>query len=601
MPADSIIRVLVVEDNPGDYFLVEEYLRSSGEDFHSVQASHLTAAVRILDEEKIDVILLDLSLPDSKGLDTLKSIAAADENIPVIVLTGYADRKYGIESLKFGAQDYLVKDEINASLLNKSILYSIERNRVRKEITKQDRLFRVITENSNDARVLINQQGDIQFATYSVKKLTGFEVAEYIGKNERDLVHPDDVAIVFTHIQQAIKNENAFVVFEVRVKHKDGYYIWVKKSIVNLLHDELVQALVCTFWDVTKEKEAEDILRTSEERYRNLFEMSPAAIIIWDPVTMKVLEVNSTAEREYGYPREEFKKLSVTDYRSVDQAETIREIANRFRTGQNSFFKGIWPHLTKSGEVIYMDYDSHLITYNGNPAVLALGENVTKKLALEQALEMERKQKQDEIADAVIAAQEKERRELGQELHDNVNQILAGARLYLGLVRSHYTDKDDSLGQVDDLIQSAITEIRNLSHSLIPPSLEEDEFLESVDEIINMMAGNSGIVVEKQIKGINLKIIPDKLRLTVYRIIQEQFNNILKYSKASTVYFKLLQVPNQLLLTIKDDGMGCDLSAKSKGVGLMNIKTRASLFNGEVKIISAPGEGFELSVCFNFL
>lgn len=600
MRTDSAIRVLVVEDNPGDYFLVEEYLQSSGEDFKVIHASQLTAALQLLEEKNIDIILLDLSLPDSNGLDTLKTIAASDENIPIIVLTGYADRKYGIESLKFGAQDYLLKDEINASLLNKSILYSIERNRVRKEITRQDRLFRVITENSNDARVLINQQGDILFATHSVKKVTGFEVVDCIGKNERDLIHPDDEAILFTHIQQAIKNEDAYIVFEVRVKHQNGHYIWVKKSIVNLLHDEMVQALVCTFWDITKEKEADDILRASEESYRNLFEMTPAAIIIWDPVTLKVLEVNSTAEREYGYPRGEFKKLTVVDFRSEDQIEAIKQVASSFLSGSKSFFKGVWPHRTKKGDVIYMDYDSHLITFNGQPAVLALGENVTEKLALEKALEVERKQKQDEIADAVIAAQEKERQELGQELHDNVNQILAGARLYLGLIKSQYPEKDDSLGQIDDLIQSAITEIRNLSHSLIPPSLEEDEFLESVDDIINIMARSSGIQVEKQIKGINLKKIPNKLRLTVYRIIQEQFNNILKYSKATSVYFKLLQLPNQLLLTIKDDGQGCDLSGKSRGVGLMNIKTRASLFNGEVKIVSAPGQGFELSVCFYF-
>ena len=93
--------------------------------------------------------------------------------------------------------------------------------------------------------------------------------------------------------------------------------------------------------------------------------------------------------------------------------------------------------------------------------------------------------------------------------------------------------------------------------------------------------------------GLDEEKLSEKLRLTIYRIIQEQFNNILKYSKASSVLLKIVQDNEKLKLTIQDNGIGFDTSKKKSGIGLMNIKARASLFDGEVIIHSSPGQGFK--------
>lgn len=85
----------------------------------------------------------------------------------------------------------------------------------------------------------------------------------------------------------------------------------------------------------------------------------------------------------------------------------------------------------------------------------------------------------------------------------------------------------------------------------------------------------------------------------IYRIIQEQFNNILKHADAQKIIIRLVQDKKKTVLSIKDDGVGFDTGKKAKGVGLMNIKTRASLFNGEMMVISSPGNGCELKVIFN--
>ena len=106
-------------------------------------------------------------------------------------------------------------------------------------------------------------------------------------------------------------------------------------------------------------------------------------------------------------------------------------------------------------------------------------------------------------------------------------------------------------------------------------------------------------MISLQASGFDESETTDKLKLSIYRIIQEQFTNILKHANAQKVILRLTQDNEKTLLSIKDDGVGFDTNKKANGVGLMNMKTRASLFNGEMNIISSPGNGCELRVLFN--
>jgi signal transduction histidine kinase len=224
--------------------------------------------------------------------------------------------------------------------------------------------------------------------------------------------------------------------------------------------------------------------------------------------------------------------------------------------------------------------------------------DITERKRLESQLEKERIEKQREITNAVITAEENERQEIGRELHDNIQQILVSARLFLSMVnKKDISDPAYSfLQQSKQMIMSAVDEIRNLSHSMITPFIEETTLKEAIEKLIFNTTTASGIEISMEAIGLDEEKLPEKLRLTIYRIIQEQFSNILKYSKASTALLKIVQDNENLTLTIHDNGVGSDTSKKAKGIGLMNIKTRASLFNGEVNIRSSPGQGFELSV-----
>lgn len=134
-------RLLLVEDNPADFRLIELHLREhpSTHAAELLVVRSLAAAQRALasPESAVDLVLLDLSLPDSEGLETLEAIRAAGPRVPVVVLSGRADEGLALEAVRRGAQDYLVKGHVGADSLARAIRYAIERNRIEVELAAQ--------------------------------------------------------------------------------------------------------------------------------------------------------------------------------------------------------------------------------------------------------------------------------------------------------------------------------------------------------------------------------------------------------------------------------------------------------------------------------
>ena len=128
---DKAIKILLVEDNPGDLKIIQEMLKESQyTPFKLTHAPKLKDGLKTLQNNKFDVIILDLNLPDSEGLDTFLQILSKHPELPIIILTGLSDEEMGINAVKQGAQDYLVKGEFNGKLLARSINYAIERKRL---------------------------------------------------------------------------------------------------------------------------------------------------------------------------------------------------------------------------------------------------------------------------------------------------------------------------------------------------------------------------------------------------------------------------------------------------------------------------------------
>jgi signal transduction histidine kinase len=235
--------------------------------------------------------------------------------------------------------------------------------------------------------------------------------------------------------------------------------------------------------------------------------------------------------------------------------------------------------------------------YKGGPAVLALANDVTERIILENELNEQRVTRQRQITEAVIVAQEKERTEIGKELHDNVNQILGASNLYINTAMTDDELRQELLERSTELVSKAINEIRKISKSLITPGLREIGLIESIEDIIDdMRFVKEDLAIELDLQNISEEQIEDRRKLALFRMVQEQLNNIVKHAKATRVLIRLSIEGPDIVLTVSDNGVGFDVNRHRKGVGITNIISRAELFNGSVEIQSAPGEGCILSV-----
>lgn len=146
------------------------------------------------------------------------------------------------------------------------------------------------------------------------------------------------------------------------------------------------------------------------------------------------------------------------------------------------------------------------------------------------------------------------------------------------------------------MIGHAITEVRRLSHSLIPPSWGGETLVEAISHLLEASEKSGLFAVQKDLDDFCEAAVPFKLKLNLYRIVQEQLNNIIKHAQANHVVVRLRHDEANIYLTVQDDGIGFDPSRKSKGVGLTNMETRAFLHGGSLTINAAPGGGCILQV-----
>ena len=604
MLLNTAINILMVEDNTGDQFLLSELLKASDINIkNTYSACRLDDALHQLNQP-IDIILLDLSLPDSNGLDTFNSIVSHAGKTPVVILSGLTDTTLALEAITLGAQDYLIKGDFDEKLLAKTIRYSIERKKNIEALQESSERYNLVSKATNDMVWDWNlQTGEVYRNLESWNKIFNSNLTELEPTHEffLKLLHPDDEVKIEKIVADILANPNQFIFdVECRIKKENGNYAYIC-DLGYIIRDENGKAtrVIGATQNITERKEAEAVLKTSEERYRYLFNNNPACILIWNLEDYRILEVNDSAIEQYEYTKEEFLQMTVLQLRSPQEISAVKELAQKARA--NNFFEvtATWKHINKAGETMFMDITSHRIEYNSKAVILALAVNVTEKFLLEKKLEEEQVKKLLEITEAVITAQEKERQLIGSELHDNVNQLLASSRLYLGLAKKDMHPPNQFMEETEILITSAIAEIRALSHALIPPSLDDTELEEALGNLIALVSKTSSIKVYADLKRFKEDTTSDKLKVAIYRIVQEQFNNILKYSKASVVHLSIAHDNQQILLTIKDNGIGFDKQKKTEGVGLLNIKTRASLFHGKLNIITSPGRGCELVVTFN--
>jgi diguanylate cyclase (GGDEF)-like protein/PAS domain S-box-containing protein len=330
-------RLLLIEDNHGDARLLREML--SEQSAHATSLTHVECmqeAELHLAAHALDLILLDLGLRDAQGLEAVRRAHAAAPRVPLVVLTGLDDESVAAQSLREGAQDYLVKGQIEGRGLLRAMRYAIERKVLEETLFQEKERAEVTLNSIGDGVICTDTSGGITFVNLVAEKLTGLSWLEAAGRPVGGVLRILDAAT-----REVIPDLTEIAVREDRTVHlgmgcilsrPDGVEMPIDDA-VSPIHDRDGQTTgaVSVFRDVSA-------AHAMERRYRGLLEAAPDAMVVVDPAGAIVL-LNLQAETQFGYRRDELIGQQVTNI--IPEGFAERLIADDLRSVEDALAQQI--------------------------------------------------------------------------------------------------------------------------------------------------------------------------------------------------------------------------------------------------------------------
>jgi PAS domain S-box-containing protein len=298
------MRILLVEDNPGDIRLLREYLKEAGTDRYQItHADRLARGLERLAEANVDAVLLDLSLPDSHGMDTLVRMREAAKAVPIVVLTGIEDEALGMRLIQAGAQDYLIKGQVTGPLLTRSLRYAVERKRAEGALRDSEERYRHLVEGARDVIITLSKDGVITSLNPAFERITQWACDEWIGQPIAPLFHADDLPLAFDLFRHIAEHGEALTrVLRIR-SHDRGYVVGEFVGVPHVQNGQ-TSGLLVIGRDITERKRVEDTLERLRHLYGLLLTSAPDGIYGID-LQGNAIFVNPAAARMLGSSGEE--------------------------------------------------------------------------------------------------------------------------------------------------------------------------------------------------------------------------------------------------------------------------------------------------------
>jgi sigma-B regulation protein RsbU (phosphoserine phosphatase) len=327
------IKILLVEDNPDDVFLLGNALgKATGTHFEMESVPTLAATLERLAVSDVDVVILDLTLPDSCGLETFDAVKTRARDVPVLILSGVDDETLAVNAVHAGAEDYLVKDQVDSGLITRAIIYAIERTEARKAVIKAEEKFRSIFENSVSGIFQTTPDGRYLNVNPALARIYGYNTEDELMARISDIgrllyVDPARRAEFIRLMQQ----QGVIKDFESQVYRKDGSVIWISENARAVTDRKgQIQYYEGTVEDITARKEAEEKLRFSESRFRSVWQNSSDGMRLTDELGI-MLAVNPSFCEIVGMPPEELvgRPFTVIYAESEDLAGLMQKYQKR--------------------------------------------------------------------------------------------------------------------------------------------------------------------------------------------------------------------------------------------------------------------------------
>ena len=423
----------------------------------------------------------------------------------------------------------------------------------------------------------------------------GYSREELLKMNVTDFDAKLDVGDIKENFKKTL--ESGIIQFVTKNRKKNGDIIDVEVLLAEMEIDG--QLYFASFGrDISESKRAEEQIINEKKLSDSIINSLPGIFYLFDR-NGKFLRWNKNFEVISKYNAAEVAGMHPSDFFDDDEKELLKEkIETVFDEGMTEVEAHFF---TKDRKKIPYYFNGKLTYLEGKPCLLGMGIDISERKKTEESvrlMEMEilnqKVQEQKKITRAILKAQETERNYIGRELHDNVNQILAGTKLYLTMAGKQDARVKELITYPLELIDSSINEIRLLTSKNVTP-VRNINLQELIQMLVNNLNKNTTIKTIFTYTITNI-IIDDELKLNIYRILQEQINNIVKHAAPKNVNISIEAVENIIRVIVSDDGKGFDVSKKREGIGITNMINRVESFNGKINIESSPCNGCKILI-----
>ena len=600
--AGNDISILLVENNSKDQVSLKKNLLETNLVIENIDiVATLKEARKAIKKKTYSLIFLDLALRESNDLKSFTNLAQVNSGIPVIVLAGMGDTKVSLKTISLGAQDFLIKGDYNINILEKTILYSIERKRNLEIIKENAERLNLVSMATHDIVWDWNlKTGEVYSSKADWKIILKTVEDSEDGSPEGLLaIHPDDRAKIKKMRDRIFlsKTQGLFEI-ECRVLEAEDKYSFVQdRGYVIRDKDGVPVRLIGATQDITQRKDAEQKVLLNELRFKSLVQHGSDLIAILDNEA-NYIYVSPTSKRILGHEPDFFTGKNAFAFIHPNDLDSMHSLFVQMKS-IGSVDSPPYRFVNAKGEWRWLETSIiNLMDDEAVHGIVANSRDITERKLAEEKAAYEKIMRQKEITEAIISAQENERSQIGRELHDNVNQLLGASRLYIDMAGKDEANRASYLKSSSIYTLNAINEIRKLSKTLITPSFGDISLVESVKDISNDIMQVHTLKIEFHAAGFKEKNLNEKFKLNLFRIVQEQINNTIKHAQASKVRIDFKETKDQVSVSICDNGVGFDTSVSRKGVGITNLISRAELYKGKVSIASAPGEGCAVTITF---
>lgn len=572
---DSPIYLLLIEDNHGDALLVEEYLADVFENAELIHVTTFHDAKKKLQENHVfDAILLDLSLPDSEGVKLIEETIKLAGASPVIILTGYTNLEFSMESLSRGVSDYLVKDELSSTLLHKSIVYSIERNTFSVQLKESEKNYRDLFELSPQPMYLFDLD-TLEFLDVNRAAIDhyGYNKEEFLTMTIREIRPEEDIPILDKLIEET-KDEQKLIDFgELRHRKKNGAIIRVEIHTNNVRYKNKFARIVLVN-DVTEKRKEEERLKMLESVITNTTE----SVIILEPAPSdapgrKILYVNDAFTSMTGYSKNEilgrlihFLNGPMTDAKEVERLSQSMDEWRPCKAEFINYRKNGTPFWISTSLVPVKDENGRYTHW------VAIGRDISRQKANEKELK-------DSLSEKEV---------LLSEIHHRVKNNLA---IVSGMMLLQAFDEENK--EVERRLQDSILRIKTMAtiHELLyeTNSFSQVNFTQMIEKLLTEIS-----YAMQGDKEIEIDIIKNPLHLNINQaipcalMINEVLTNAYKHAfnekESGLIRVEIQTDDDEVFLSIKDNGAGMqkkiDVNAK-KSLGMNLVEILSKQLHGE--------------------